>query len=93
MFVRIFVHAPESMRGAFDGIGCPTLEAWGESAGLVLPLNDDSLHIFSIPQEQAAFAVAHLTEQGAASPLTTVEVAPVSLAVFDELLSSEGAAA
>jgi len=40
-----------------------------------------------------ADAVAHLSEQGAPSPLTTVEVAPVSLAVFDELLCSEGAAA
>jgi hypothetical protein len=40
-----------------------------------------------------AAAVAHLTEQGAPSPLTTVEVAPVSLAVFDELLCGEGAAA
>jgi hypothetical protein len=41
----------------------------------------------------SADAVAHLTEQGAPSPLTTVEVAPVSLAVFDELLCGEGAAA
>ncbi len=40
-----------------------------------------------------ADTVAHLTEQGAPSPLTTVEVAPVSLAVFDELLCGEGAAA
>lgn len=40
-----------------------------------------------------ASVVAHLTEQGALSPLTAVEVAPVSLSVFDELLSSEGAAA
>lgn len=40
-----------------------------------------------------ADAVAHLTELGAPPPLTTVEVAPVSLAVFDELLSAEGAAA
>jgi transposase len=40
-----------------------------------------------------AEAVGHLTEQGAPSPLTTVEVAPVSLAVFDELLCGEGAAA
>jgi transcriptional regulator with XRE-family HTH domain len=40
-----------------------------------------------------ADAVTRLTEQGALSPLTTVEVAPVSLAVFDELLCGEGAAA
>jgi hypothetical protein len=40
-----------------------------------------------------AHAVARLTEPGAPSPLTTVEVAPVSLAVFDELLCGEGAAA
>jgi hypothetical protein len=40
-----------------------------------------------------ANAVAQLTEQGAPSPLTAVEVAPVSLSVFDELLSNEGAAA
>ncbi len=40
-----------------------------------------------------ANAVAHLTEQGAPSPLTAMEVAPVSLSVFDELLSNEGAAA
>jgi hypothetical protein len=40
-----------------------------------------------------ADAVARLTEQGAPSPLAAVEVAPVSLAVFDELLSAEGAAA
>jgi len=40
-----------------------------------------------------ADAVAHLTEAGAPSALTTVEVAPVSLAVFDELLCGEGAAA
>jgi len=40
-----------------------------------------------------ADTVAHLTEQDAPSPLTTVEVAPVSLAVFDELLCGEGAAA
>ncbi|HEX8712845.1 MAG TPA: IS21 family transposase [Terracidiphilus sp.] len=40
-----------------------------------------------------ANAVAHLTDQGAPSPLMAVEVAPVSLSVFDELLSGEGAAA
>jgi hypothetical protein len=40
-----------------------------------------------------AAAVAHLTEAGAPPALTTVEVAPVSLAVFDELLCGEGAAA
>jgi hypothetical protein len=40
-----------------------------------------------------AEAVLQLTERGAPSPLTTVEVAPVSLAAFDELLSGEGAAA
>jgi len=40
-----------------------------------------------------ANAVAHLTEPGAPPLLTTVEVAPVSLAVFDELLGGEGAAA
>lgn len=40
-----------------------------------------------------ADAVARLTEPGAPPPLTTVEVAPVSLAVFDELLCGEGAAA
>jgi hypothetical protein len=38
-------------------------------------------------------AVAHLTEPGAPSPLLTVEVAAVSLAVFDELLCGEGEAA
>ncbi|MBV9404830.1 MAG: hypothetical protein JO211_05765, partial [Acidobacteriaceae bacterium] len=40
-----------------------------------------------------ADAVAHLTEPGAPPPLTTVEVVPVSLAMFDELLCGEGAAA
>ena len=40
-----------------------------------------------------ADVVARLTEPGAPSPLTTVEVTPVSLAVFDELLCGEGAAA
>jgi hypothetical protein len=40
-----------------------------------------------------AETVSQLTECGAPSPLTTVEVAPVSLAVFDELLCGEGAAA
>jgi hypothetical protein len=40
-----------------------------------------------------AEAVSYLTEPGAPPPLTTVEVAPVSLAVFDELLCGEGAAA
>ena len=40
-----------------------------------------------------AEAVAKLTEQGAPPLLSTVEVEPVSLAVFDELLCSEGAAA
>src|SRR5436190_1795667 len=60
--VKVFVHAPGSMRGAFDGLGCPTLDAWGEGASLVLPLSDESLHILSIPQEQAACAVARLIE-------------------------------
>jgi len=40
-----------------------------------------------------AETVAKLTEQGAPPLLSTVEVEPVSLAVFDELLCSEGAAA
>jgi hypothetical protein len=40
-----------------------------------------------------AETVAKLTEQGAPPLLTTVEVEPVSLAVFDELLGTEGAAA
>jgi hypothetical protein len=40
-----------------------------------------------------AETAAHLTEQDAPSPLMTVEVTPVSLAVFDELLCGEGAAA
>jgi hypothetical protein len=39
-----------------------------------------------------AATVAELTQQGAPALLTTVEVEPVSLAVFDELLC-EGAAA
>jgi hypothetical protein len=38
-----------------------------------------------------AEAVSHLTEPGAPPPLMTVEVDPVSLAVFDELLCGEGA--
>jgi uroporphyrinogen-III synthase len=37
--------------------------------------------------------VANLTEQGAPPLLTTVEVDPVSLAVFDELLGGQEAAA
>jgi hypothetical protein len=40
-----------------------------------------------------AASVSELTEQGAPPLLTTVEVEPVSLAVFDELLCGEGAAA
>lgn len=60
--VKIFVHAPVSMRGAVDEFGCPTLDAWGEAAGLVLPLGDESLHILSTPQDQAACAVSRLTE-------------------------------
>jgi hypothetical protein len=40
-----------------------------------------------------AETVANLTEQDAPSPLMTVEVSPVSLAIFDELLCGEGAAA
>ena len=40
-----------------------------------------------------AETVAKLTEQDAPPLLTTVEVEPVSLAMFDELLGSEGAAA
>ncbi|MBV9501411.1 MAG: hypothetical protein JO138_18745 [Acidobacteriaceae bacterium] len=40
-----------------------------------------------------AETVAKLTEQGAPPLLTTVEVEPVSLEVFDELLCGEGAAA
>jgi len=40
-----------------------------------------------------AEAVSHLTEPGASPPLMTVEVDPVSLAVFDELLCGEGATA
>jgi hypothetical protein len=39
-----------------------------------------------------AVSVAELTQQGAPPLLTTIEVEPVSLAVFDELLC-EGAAA
>ena len=40
-----------------------------------------------------ADTVARLSDPGAPPVLTTVEVAPVSLAVFDELLCEEGAAA
>src|SRR5581483_11498879 len=40
-----------------------------------------------------AATIAELTEQGAPPLLTTVEVEPVSLAVFDELLCGAGAAA
>jgi hypothetical protein len=39
-----------------------------------------------------AETIANLTEQGAPPLLTTVQVDPVSLAVFDELLCGEGAA-
>lgn len=41
----------------------------------------------------SANAVVHVTAQGAPLPLMTLEVAPVSLAVFDDLLSGGGAAA
>src|SRR3954447_369097 len=40
-----------------------------------------------------AESIARLTEQGAPTLLTSVEVEPVSLAVFDELLCGDGAAA
>jgi ATP-dependent helicase/nuclease subunit B len=92
--VKIFVHAPRSMRGAFDGLGCPSLDAWGESAGLVLPLSDASLHIVSIPQEQAACAVARLIEMAHAGLTVAVGACDPALnAHLAGALSAEDAVA
>lgn len=60
--VKLFVHAPEQMRQAFDPLGVPDLAAWSEDAGLILPVADEALHILPGPQEQASCAVARLAE-------------------------------
>lgn len=64
--VKIFVHAPDTERRAFDELGAPKPEAWGDDSGVVLPLGDASLHIDSGPREQAWFAVNRLTEMARA---------------------------
>jgi ATP-dependent helicase/nuclease subunit B len=49
--VDIFVHAPESLRDAFDSWGRPRPEAW---EGHRLPIADADLHVASTPVDQAA---------------------------------------
>jgi hypothetical protein len=80
-------HGPK--RGAKEYLGILALaakrgEAVVEETVRLLLGRRDPLH---------AAGVAALTEQGAPPLLTTVEVEPVSLTVFDELLCGEGAAA
>ena len=58
-------------------------------------LVEEALHaLLKNPEQMSAAAVAAMLEQGAPrAPITAVDVEPVSLAVFDELLSGNEAAA
>lgn len=92
--VKVFIHAPDKMRQAFDPLGVPSPEAWGEAAGLILPVADETLHILTGPQEQAACAVAHLAEMARGG--LTIAVGACDPALNSHLagaLSAEDAAA
>ncbi len=60
--VQIFVHAPESGRAEFDPFGAPLVTAWGDEAGLVLPLNEERMHRAPGPEDQARLAASLLNE-------------------------------
>ena len=57
--VDVFVHAPESLRDAFDPWGRPRPESWETRT---LPIGDDVLHIAATPVDQAA-VVGHLLDR------------------------------
>ena len=63
--VEIFVHAPESKGAGFDQHGAPTVLAWGDAAGVVLPLNEGQMHRASGPEDQARHAAILLQKLAA----------------------------
>jgi len=76
-------------RGAKEYLEILALAAkWGESR-----VEETIRHLLGRRDPLDARLVASLIEDGAPPLLTTVEVDPVSLAVFDELLSGQEAAA
>jgi ATP-dependent helicase/nuclease subunit B len=91
---RVFLHAPQKMRDAFDSLGVPKLDAWSEHAGLVLPLQDDALHILPGPREQAACAVTQLVSMAESGLAVSVGACDPALnAHLSGALSTEDAVA
>ncbi|MCE9518256.1 MAG: PD-(D/E)XK nuclease family protein [Verrucomicrobia bacterium] len=63
--VQIFVQAPESDRTKFDALGAPLISAWGDDAGLVLPMPESQMHRAAGPEDQARRVTALLAELAA----------------------------
>jgi ATP-dependent helicase/nuclease subunit B len=58
--VDVAVHAPADRADAFDNLGRPRVEAWGEDATVVLPFSDEALHLCHDATAQADQAIAEL---------------------------------
>ncbi len=60
--VQIFVQAPESERAKFDALGAPLVSAWGDDAGVILPLPESQMHRAAGPEDQARRVASLLAE-------------------------------
>ena len=89
---HVFVHAPESKRQCFSGLGVPLPEAWGDEAELHCPVPHARMRCVPGPEEQARLAVHLLTDMASACmPVAIGTCDPALASTLEGTLSAEGA--
>jgi ATP-dependent helicase/nuclease subunit B len=90
--VEVAVHAPAGRAEAFDALGRPRVEAWGEDAPVILSFGDEALRLCHDATAQANQAIAELRALGPSGRVAVGVADPEVEAVLAEKLALEGVA-
>lgn len=90
--VAVAVQAPAERAEAFDALGRPRVDAWGEDAPVVLPFDDDALRLCHDATAQANQGITELRALAPAGRVAVGVADPEVGAVLAEKLALEGVA-
>ncbi len=90
--VEVAVHAPAERAEAFDALGRPRVEAWGEDAPVVLPFDNAALRLCHDATAQANQVITELRALAPAGRVAVGVADPEVGAVLAEKLALEGVA-
>lgn len=90
--IEVAVHAPANRAEAFDALGRPRVEAWGEEAPVVLPFGDEALRLCHDATAQSNQIITELRTLASAGRVAVGVADPEVGAVLAEKLALEGVA-